>query len=429
MMKRKGRMILAVMVLSLGLALPAGAETPAAELPDFPIMLNEVEMPDMAYTKYPLLVYKDITYFPMTWYNCRMLGLETEWSDAKGLAIWQNDALTSSIGYYPQDKANAQTVAVSVPDFGVTVNGQVIDNSKEQYPLLKFRDVTYFPLTWRFAHDAFGWDYTYTAEQGLRITSHNPQTIYFPALEGRDLQTPIRLLDEGCYYYLKRTWQPQKEQDVYQICRAPVDNSFRMQVLHTFEAKPYQVDYVLLDDQPYALYQMQKGETFQALKLSADGSSPAAKLDLTRYTNGSSTGDRQNGYQYALREGKLCRSEDGKRWQVYGQKSAAWFGLLNGQVYYLHKTDKGVGELYKASSSGQDQLLLEENVRAATIQDGYLLCMLEHAEDYGAKLLNAQGELVLAITGPVDMISVSEGIVMASTYAEEGMEYLKVIRL
>ena len=88
-----------------------------------------------------------------------------------------------------------------------------------------------------------------------------------------------------------------------------------------------------------------------------------------------------------------------------------------------------MGELYKASSSGQDQLLLEENVRAATIQDGYLLCMLEHAEDYGAKLLNAQGELVLAITGPVDMISVSEGIVMASTYAEEGMEYLKVIRL
>ena len=63
----------------------------------------------MAHTKYPLLVYKDITYFPMTWYNCRMLGLETEWSDAKGLAIWQNDALTSSIGYYPQDKANAQT--------------------------------------------------------------------------------------------------------------------------------------------------------------------------------------------------------------------------------------------------------------------------------------------------------------------------------
>ena len=155
---------------ALGLALPAGAETPAAELPDFPIMLNEVEMPDMAYTKYPLLVYKDITYFPMTWYNCRMLGLETEWSDAKGLAIWQNDALTSSIGYYPQDKANAQTVAVSVPDFGVTVNGQVVDNSKEQYPLLIFRDVTYFPLTWRFAHDSFGWDYTFDQTNGLVIT-------------------------------------------------------------------------------------------------------------------------------------------------------------------------------------------------------------------------------------------------------------------
>lgn len=428
-MKRKRCIFLAVMILALGLAMPALAETPAAKLPDFPVLLNGVEMLDMGYTQYPILVYKDVTYFPMTWYNCRMLGLETEWSETKGLAIWQNNALTSSIGYYPQDKENPSTVQVSVPDFPVTVNGQTINNSKEPYPLLKFREVTYFPLTWRFAHDAFGWDYTYMAAEGLRITSHNPQTLYFPALERRELQTPIRLLDEGCYYYLKSTWLPLEERDVYQICRAPVDNSFRMQVVHTFETKPYLVDYALLDGQPYALYQMEKGQALQALKLSADGSSQIVQLDLTRYINGASDGDRHNGGQYALKDNKLCRSLDGSSWQPYSQKSAAWFGLLEGQIYYLHKTDKGIGELYKASGMGHDQLLLEENVRAATIQDGYLLCMLEHTEDYGAKILNAQEQLVLAITGPVDMISISEAIVMASTYAEDGMEYLKVIQL
>lgn len=37
------------------------------------------------------------------------------------------------------------------------------------------------------------------------------------------MQTPIRLLDEGYYYYLKSTWLPLEERDVYQIRRAPVD--------------------------------------------------------------------------------------------------------------------------------------------------------------------------------------------------------------
>ena len=49
--------------------------------------------------------------------------------------------------------------------------------------------------------------------------------------------------------------------------------------------------------------------------------------------------------------------------------------------------------------------------------------------DYGAKVLDSKGNLVLAITGRVDSISASAGIVMASTYGSEGNEYLKVIRL
>lgn len=32
----------------------------------------------------------------------------------------------------------------------ITVNGQTIDNRTEEYPLLSFRNITYFPLTWRY---------------------------------------------------------------------------------------------------------------------------------------------------------------------------------------------------------------------------------------------------------------------------------------
>ncbi len=46
-----------------------------------------------------------------------------------------------------------------------------IDNSNEEYPLLVFRDVTYSPLTWRFAVDEFGWKYSFDQNSGLVINS------------------------------------------------------------------------------------------------------------------------------------------------------------------------------------------------------------------------------------------------------------------
>ena len=36
-----------------------------------------------------------------------------------------------------------------------------------------FRDITYFPLTWRFAVEEFGWNYSFDNKAGLRITADN----------------------------------------------------------------------------------------------------------------------------------------------------------------------------------------------------------------------------------------------------------------
>ena len=114
---------------------------------------------------------------------------------------------------------------------------------------------------------------------------------------------------------------------------------------------------------------------------------------------------------------------------MISQTTAEWFGILDGQVYYLHRTPNGIGVLYQVNDAGQDKRILKENVDAVAIQDGYLLCQMNPEEDYGAKVLDSKGNLVLAITGRVDSISASAGIVMASTYGAEGNEYLKVIRL
>ncbi len=66
--------------------MPAMAANVQATLPSFPVTLNGTVI-DNSYRQYPLLVYNNITYFPMTHYDCRFLGVETEWTQANGLKI------------------------------------------------------------------------------------------------------------------------------------------------------------------------------------------------------------------------------------------------------------------------------------------------------------------------------------------------------
>ena len=75
-----------IMVLVLILSVPAFASE-SASLPEFPVTLNETKI-DSSFRQFPLLVYKDITYFPMTYYDCRFLGLKTSWDgDTNTLTI------------------------------------------------------------------------------------------------------------------------------------------------------------------------------------------------------------------------------------------------------------------------------------------------------------------------------------------------------
>ena len=55
-----------------------GSTTVTVTLPTFKVVFNNTNV-DNRYSKYPLIVYKDITYFPMTYSDCRFLGLESKW--------------------------------------------------------------------------------------------------------------------------------------------------------------------------------------------------------------------------------------------------------------------------------------------------------------------------------------------------------------
>lgn len=165
-------------------------------LPTFDVKLNGIKV-DTAYSEYPLLVYKDITYFPFTYNDCRFLGLETDWNPDEGLSI-KNTGIYSPYKPYERSSNNNSTYKATIPNFKINIDGSNIDNRAEEYSLLNFRGVTYFPLTWKFAVDTFDWNYDFNDETGLNISTKqlSPIQVDLDILDGSD----ISIIGKSIYY-------------------------------------------------------------------------------------------------------------------------------------------------------------------------------------------------------------------------------------
>lgn len=162
--------LLAALLCAAPVSTAYAADAVGVTLPEFPVTLNGQTLSN-DYSKYPFLVYRGITYFPMTYHDCRLLGLETTWTEAEGLGIKKGGSPISEYAREVQTTRNKKAQTARITGGRITVNGKTVNNSREQYPLLEFRDVTYFPLTWRFAVEEFGWDYHFDMANGLIISN------------------------------------------------------------------------------------------------------------------------------------------------------------------------------------------------------------------------------------------------------------------
>lgn len=135
------------------------------------ITLNQ-QVIDNERAEYPFLLYKNITYVPMTYHLCRFLGLETNWdSSARTLSVTRASRV---FPYVPDDggkNIKDETVAVSAVDYPVMIDGVSSEKFDSTWPLLNYQGITYFPLTWEYAVTMFGWDYKWDATNGLEIHS------------------------------------------------------------------------------------------------------------------------------------------------------------------------------------------------------------------------------------------------------------------
>jgi hypothetical protein len=165
-----------LMVAAFGIACLAGSSLPSVfaqqyvnvSLPAFQVTINDVVI-DNSVRLYPIIVYKDITYVPMTYNDSRFLGLETKWSSDSGIQV---NKLSVQTAYNPnQGVSNSALESFALPEFGIQVNGKNIDNNNETYPFLTCRDITYFPLTWRYMVNELGWTSSFDSNNGLIVHS------------------------------------------------------------------------------------------------------------------------------------------------------------------------------------------------------------------------------------------------------------------
>ena len=210
-------------IIILSLASNAYAKETAV-LPAFDVHFNGNKV-DSTYREYPLLVYKDITYFPMTYFDSRHLGLVTEWDGETNTLTISKKNINSVLTAYKSENKNVKNNNVTICNFNIAVNGKVIDNKSEPYPLLTFRDVTYFPLTWRFAADEFLWEYSFDGENGLKINSsnHRVKMLDLSALEMVGAYDGFTC--DGEYYYHHNSANGN-------IYRTPIDDLSNQEVVH-----------------------------------------------------------------------------------------------------------------------------------------------------------------------------------------------------
>ena len=154
MMKKFVFSMIFILCLFSTLSFASASNEAEVIIPDYEVVING--SPIYYYDSiYPMLSYKDITYFPMTYDYCRALSLSTSWVEGKGLYIvYQPES--APLPVYETTTNKKKNTAV-IPEYPIYVNGREIDNKNEEYPLLNFRGVTYFPMTWDYAHEEFSW--------------------------------------------------------------------------------------------------------------------------------------------------------------------------------------------------------------------------------------------------------------------------------
>lgn len=174
--------IISIIFCSMGFDVSANSKI-SVVIPDYQIVIDgsSVYYEDSAY---PFLNYKGITYLPMTYEYARAMNLTTGWLDGTAFMVAYNPC-DDRLPIYETTVNQKNNSAVIPTGYSIYVNGKKRNNATEEYPLINFRDITYFPLTWEYAVDNFGWHISFE-NNIFRIDTENNTADRWSIVEKRE---------------------------------------------------------------------------------------------------------------------------------------------------------------------------------------------------------------------------------------------------
>ena len=158
---------------------------------------------------YPSLFYNNVVYIPMTYNVGESVGRTIEWVDGYEQDVLlltekesENIIVKNTIS---ENEINPRTVIAEIADCTVAVcvgeNLNLIRGTAE-YPLLRYKDIIYIPLTWENIVGNFGWSYTFDEENGVNIDASQSNISEKP-------EKDIYISEDGsttCYILEKRNY-------------------------------------------------------------------------------------------------------------------------------------------------------------------------------------------------------------------------------
>ncbi len=110
--------------------------------------------------EYPFINYLGYSYIPLTYYGCRMMGINCDWTKEDGVILSSGGEASKNI----LGESGMESGAYHRAEFykgKLTVNGKLYEYGDTAYPLIHYKNVVYMPVLWKKGMEELGIDYSY----------------------------------------------------------------------------------------------------------------------------------------------------------------------------------------------------------------------------------------------------------------------------
>ncbi len=137
---------------------------------DIQLTQNLVELNGKRYNnsdlEYPFINYLGWSYMPLTYYGCRKLGINCDWTAESGVMLTTGGMPSEDITGYNGMKEGVYDKATFYKG-KISINGKVYEYGDTAFPLIHYKNIVYIPVLWQTGMEALGIQYNFIGAEKI----------------------------------------------------------------------------------------------------------------------------------------------------------------------------------------------------------------------------------------------------------------------